>query len=57
MIRLHCEFDTYAEAVLWTEGMYRAYPPEGYSTHIRIEKVTKWDGRFQDTETVWLAFG
>jgi hypothetical protein len=55
MIRLHAEFDTEAEAELWRDGMYRAYHPAGYSTHITISKAARV--RNGVSEQVWVAYG
>jgi hypothetical protein len=55
MIRLHAEFDSLGEAELWRDGMYAAYPPQGYSTHLVITRATRVvDGV---TEEVWVAYG
>lgn len=60
MIRLHCEFDTLAEAKLWRDGMDRAYHPMGYDTYILIEQrertVIDRDGGMRP-EIYWVAWG
>jgi hypothetical protein len=56
MIRLYAEFETEAEAETWVEGMYRSYPPLGYSTHLVISKVEH--SRITGANvTRWVAHG
>ncbi len=49
MIRIYQEFETEAEAEKYRDGVYRAYSPMGYSTHI----VISFDERLKR----WVAYG